>query len=176
MRYEIEAGGRTRQVVVTSVGAGFAVSVDQRTFQVQAARIDAHTLSLIVDGVSEQQADTRFARVAHVAGDAAAGQLTVHVGGVPVAVTIDGRRRWGRNDAGASRHTGPQRITAPMPGKIVRLLVKRGDAVAARQPLVVVEAMKMENELRAARAGTVVDIHTREGASVEGGALLINIQ
>jgi biotin carboxyl carrier protein len=59
-----------------------------------------------------------------------------------------------------------------MPGKVVRVLVKAGDAVQARQPLIVVEAMKMENELRAARAGTVAELHAREGSSVDAGALL----
>ena len=63
-----------------------------------------------------------------------------------------------------------------MPGKVVRVLVKAGDAVRARQPVVVVEAMKMENELRADREGTVAEIHAREGVSVEAGALLVVIQ
>jgi biotin carboxyl carrier protein len=65
---------------------------------------------------------------------------------------------------------------APMPGKVVRLLVKAGDTVAGRQPVVVVEAMKMENELRASRDGTVTEIHAREGMSVDAGTLLIVIQ
>jgi biotin carboxyl carrier protein len=176
VRYEIEIGGRTRAVVVTRVGAGFAVSVDRRTFQVDAARIDAHTLSLIVDGGSHKGGSLRFVRDAYVAGDLSTGQLTVHIGGTAVPVTVNGRRRWGRHAEAGSDGAGPQRITAPMPGKIVRLLVQAGDLVTARQPLVVVEAMKMENELRAARAGTVAEVHTREGASVEGGALLIVIQ
>jgi biotin carboxyl carrier protein len=60
-----------------------------------------------------------------------------------------------------------------MPGKVVRVLVRPGDTVRARQPLVVVEAMKMENELRAPRDGTVSDVTAREGASVEAGALLV---
>jgi biotin carboxyl carrier protein len=63
-----------------------------------------------------------------------------------------------------------------MPGKIVRVLVKAGDAVEARQPLVVVEAMKMENELRAVRGGTVSEVHAHEGRSVDAGALLVTIQ
>jgi len=63
-----------------------------------------------------------------------------------------------------------------MPGKLVRVLVRPGDTVVARQPVVVVEAMKMENELRATRAGTVADVHAREGQSVEAGALLLVIQ
>ncbi len=62
-----------------------------------------------------------------------------------------------------------------MPGKVIRLLVKPGDRVDARQPVVVVEAMKMENELRAARGGTVSEVHAREGQLVDAGALLVTI-
>jgi biotin carboxyl carrier protein len=62
-----------------------------------------------------------------------------------------------------------------MPGKIVRLLVGLGERVRAAQPVVVIEAMKMENELRAGRDGTVAEIHAREGASVDSGALLVVI-
>ena len=191
-----------RQVVVTRVGAGFAVTVDQHTWNVDAARIGAQSLSLIVDdvlpgptpvdsltlslspfGVAQgdpavlegSKGERRSTDVVVVA-DGATGQLTVHVGGTPVVVSVNGRRRWGRKDESGGGGAGPQRVTAPMPGKIVRVLVAAGDSVAARQPLVVVEAMKMENELRAGRAGTIADLHAREGASVEAGALLLVIQ
>jgi biotin carboxyl carrier protein len=63
-----------------------------------------------------------------------------------------------------------------MPGKIVRLLVKTGEKVRAGQPLVVVEAMKMENEARARWDGTIAQIHVKEGASVEADALLVVIE
>jgi biotin carboxyl carrier protein len=97
----------------------------------------------------------------------------VHTGATAVSVTVNGRRRAER---GVQPADGPQRIVAPMPGKIVRVLAATGDAVHAGQPLIVVEAMKMENELRAVHAGTIVGIHVKEGASVEAGALLIDIQ
>jgi len=66
-------------------------------------------------------------------------------------------------------------IVAPMPGRVVKVLVAPGDAVVARQGLVVVEAMKMENELRAPRAGTVADVRVREGAPVEANVVLVVI-
>ena len=172
MRYEIEVGGRTRQVVVTRVGDGFAVSAGDRTWNVNAARIDAHTLSLIVDSVD----GTGVVSDLTVVPDTTPGQVTVYVGAMPVAVTVNGRRRSGRGDDRGREGTGPERISAPMPGKIVRVLVNAGDAVTARQPLVIVEAMKMENELRAGRDGTIAEVHAREGASVEAGALLVLIQ
>jgi len=168
MQYEVEIGGRLLHVAVTRAGDGFAVTVDGRTRQVDAARIDAHTLSLLVDTV--------WSKEVSIAADPVGGQLGVHVGATPVTVTLNGRRRWGRKDEGAGTASGPQRLVAPMPGKVVRVLVKSGDPVTVRQPVVVVEAMKMENELRASREGTIAEVHAREGMSVDAGALLIVIQ
>jgi biotin carboxyl carrier protein len=168
MQYEVDIGGRRLQVVVTRSGDGFAVSVDGCLHHVDAARIDAHTLSLVVDNVWSNEVS--------IAADPIGGLLDVHVGATPVAVMLNGRRRWGRREDGAGGGSGPQRLVAPMPGKVVRVLVKAGDLVAARQPVVVVEAMKMENELRASREGTVAEIHASEGMSVDAGALLVVIQ
>jgi biotin carboxyl carrier protein len=167
MQFDMEIGGRERRVVVTRTGAAFAVTVDGRTHHVDAARLDAHTLSLIVDTV--------WPKDATIAVDGAAGQLSVVIDGVPITVALNGGRRRRRDDGGHAG-SGPQRVLAPMPGKIVRVLVRNGDTVAARQPVVVVEAMKMENELRAARNGTVAEVHAREGQSVDAGALLVMIQ
>jgi len=168
MQYEVEIGGRLLHVAVTRAGDGFAVTVDGRTRQVDAARIDAHTLSLLVDTV--------WSKEVSIAADPVGGQLGVHVGATPVTVTLNGRRRWGRKDEGAGTASGPQRLVAPMPGKVVRVLVKSGDPVTVRQPVVVIEAMKMENELRASRVGTVAEVHVSEGMSVDAGALLLVIQ
>ena len=168
MRYEIEVGGRLRHVAVERAGDGFAVELDGRTWRVDASRVDAHTLSLILDN----EVDSRTGSEVTVVPGRSAGQFTIQIGALPIAVTVNGRRRVGAADAATA---GPQRIAAPMPGKIVRVLVRPGDAVTARQPLVIVEAMKMENELRASRDGTVAEVHVREGHSVEAGAPLIVI-
>lgn len=66
-------------------------------------------------------------------------------------------------------------LTAPMPGKVVKLLVKEGDTVIEGQPLLIMEAMKMQNELRAMSEGVVKKISTSEGATVETGSLLITV-
>ncbi len=176
MQYEVEIGGRRRQVVVTRTGDTFAVSVDGRTRHVDATRIDAHSLSLLVDGVWPDATPVRASHEVSVVADAAGAQHMVHVGAVPVAVVLNGRRRWGRKEEGQAAGSGPQRLVAPMPGKVVRVLVAAGDRVSPRQPVVVVEAMKMENELRASREGTVAEIHVREGMSVDAGTLLVVIQ
>jgi biotin carboxyl carrier protein len=224
MQYEIEIGGRIRQVAVTRAGDQFTVSVDGRTAHVNATRIDAHTMSLLIDDASSvasgfpatsrgassrtdgptsvesgfNQTDdvssvdpSGFPATSRVAVNRTAGitgshevtiatdpvtrQLTIRVGTMPISVSLNGRRRWGRKDDAGHASSGPQRIVAPMPGKIVRVLVKPGDPVRARQGLVVIEAMKMENELRAARDGTVTEVQAREAMSVDAGTVLVVI-
>jgi biotin carboxyl carrier protein len=188
MLYEIEVNGRLRKVDVTRTGGGFAVEVDGHSRSVDAVRIDAHTLSLLIgdmwpEGDSRPGLRGRCASYeVAISHPVAAGPLNVHVGTSPVAVTLNGRRRrkadGSHGDALGTAHGdhGSQRVVAPMPGKVIRVLVGAGDAVKARQPLVVVEAMKMENELRAGRDGHVTAIHVREGASVDAGALLIELK
>ena len=107
-----------------------------------------------------------------------AGDFDVHLDGLTIPVQIRPAGSFGRQkkDGPAAHAVGPQRIIAPMPGKVVRVLVKPGDDVKARQGLVVVEAMKMENELRAARDGRVRDVAVAEGQSVDAGAVLLVVE
>jgi len=167
VQYDIEVQGRLRRVAVQRTDGLFDVAVDGRTWRVDAARIDAKSMSLVVHPGAASY-DVGFAT------DAATGLLSVRVGTTQVAVVINGRR--GKRDDAGHAAAGPQRMTAPMPGKIVRVPVHAGDAVRARQTVVVIEAMKMENELKAGRDGIVSELHAREGESVEAGALLAVIQ
>jgi biotin carboxyl carrier protein len=75
----------------------------------------------------------------------------------------------------ATVSAGDKTVKAPMPGRVVKLLVARGDAVTTGQGLVVLEAMKMENEVRARADGVVADVHVSAGATVEGGAKLVTL-
>jgi biotin carboxyl carrier protein len=101
-----------------------------------------------------------------------------------VGVVIRGRRmrveledpRRASRRSGGRRTDGPLQVAAPMPGKIVRLLVAPGDEVTAGQGLVVMEAMKMQNELKAARPGRVVSIPVHEGDTVSAGDVLAIIE
>jgi biotin carboxyl carrier protein len=105
------------------------------------------------------------------------GELVVRVDGEPVRLAVpEPRPRVGRRGHDAGAAGGPAAVSAPMPGRVVKVLVSPGESVAARQPVVVVEAMKMENELRAPRAGTVREIRAAEGASVEAGAVLVVLE
>jgi biotin carboxyl carrier protein len=164
MEFAIEVGGRVRHVAVNRVGSSFTVSVDGKPWDVDPTLIDPQTLSLLIGHRSYEVT---------LAPDQASGQLLVHVGSTAIAVTQNGRRRWGRSADGGS---GPQRIMAPMPGKVVRVLVQAGEAVQARQPLIVVEAMKMENELKSPKDGKVKAVAVKEGQTVEAGQSLVTLE
>ena len=104
--------------------------------------------------------------------------LTVLVRGEPYHLRIQDERT-ARLRAAVGRGkapTGKRTVTSPMPGKVVKHLVKVGDAVQAGQGVIVVEAMKMENELKAPGSGTVREIRAPEGSLVTGGAPLVIIE
>ena len=89
---------------------------------------------------------------------------------------LDERRRAIRDMAGAGADSGgPSPLVAPMPGLVVKVLVEEGTRVEAGQAMVVIEAMKMENELKAASAGVVVAVRVRQGEAVEKGAMLVDL-
>ncbi len=81
-------------------------------------------------------------------------------------------RVWRGRRHGALEVEGRQQVTAPMPGKVVRVLVSEGDAVEAGQGLLVVEAMKMQNEIRSPKNGKVEKLLAREGLAVNAGDVL----
>lgn len=168
MTFEVEVGGRLRRVSVqpaagaTAAGGAFTVRIDDQPMEVHGYRTDLGLLLRFEDGRNVDVALT----------PRTAGEWFVQFPHVGVTATVDGHRaQLGR--PGDAATAGAQRILAPMPGRIARILVKPGDEVAARQGLVVVEAMKMENELSSPRGGTVREIAVTEGAPVEAGRLLV---
>lgn len=174
MTVEVEIDGRVYRATVTRAGrtgAGLRVTLHgpdasaPATVQV----VDARETDL---GLSLLHADGRVVEAALA--ERARGEWLVQLPHVDVVARIDGRRA--ATAGGEARGTGQQRVCAPMPGRIVRLLVQPGEAVAAGQPLVVIEAMKMENALTAPRAGRVIEVAVAEGASVEAGRLLVRLE
>jgi biotin carboxyl carrier protein len=190
VRYDVEVNGKRRQVTVERRDGRVFVTTADRSFEVDLASAGTNTWSLLSQHSPQEPGSAQSApatratidpspiqgtRVAThevvTASDPVSGQLALLVDGVPVTAGLSTRRRPGATDDTAAG-AGPQRLVAPMPGKVVRVMARSGDAVQPRQAVVVVEAMKMENELRAARAGTVSELLVREGQSVEAGALL----
>jgi biotin carboxyl carrier protein len=100
--------------------------------------------------------------------------LVVLIEGRRFEIDVRDPRRFTRKGRGAGAD-GPQTVAAPMPGKVVRVLVAAGDEVTAGQGLLVVEAMKMQNEMKAPRAGTVLSLSAAEGVTVAAGQALATI-
>jgi biotin carboxyl carrier protein len=184
MTFDVAIGDRLRTVGIVRKGALLHVDVDGRVHIVDARRVSDSIVSMLVrlDGSTEavRSIDAAFAQSTGSArsGQAASGDLDVHLDGLTIPVEIRPAGSFGRlKREGAGGHGGgPQRVIAPMPGKVVRVLVGAGDTVTARQGLVVVEAMKMENELRAARDGRVREVAVKEGQSVDAGTVLLTVE
>jgi biotin carboxyl carrier protein len=101
--------------------------------------------------------------------------LVVVIDGYRFEIDVRDPRRFRRESAGRGAD-GVQTISAPMPGKVVRVLIAAGDTVEAGQGLLVVEAMKMQNELKSTRAGKVLTVSAKEGATVTPGEVLATIE
>ncbi len=133
---------------------------------VDAFRHDYGTLSLVVDTASySAMLDWRGSKV----------NVRLRHSIFPLEL-LDERRLRLRRAAGRFGVAGRQEVVAPMPGRGVKVLVRAGDAVKRGQGLVVVEAMKMENELKAPKAGKVLEVLVKEGQAVEGGARLAVVE
>jgi biotin carboxyl carrier protein len=163
MRFEIELDGNVTQVVVEA-GEGSRMRVrigDGPERVLDVARPETGVLSLALDG-----------RLWDVAVDRTEQGYDVEVGGVRRSVgVVDPRRKALRLAAGSAQGA----IKTTMPGRVVRVLVAEGDRVTAGQPVVVVEAMKMENELKAPKAGVVKKVTATAGALVEAGTVLVDV-
>ena len=171
---EIEVRGRTYSVAVERVGSSadrFRVAWDGVTRVVDVHQLDPETFSLVlVDGGAASH------QVRCVETDQR-GEVDVHVNGTVVRVLVDvGRTRLVSRRGRGSGGGGGRHVKAPMPGKVVRLLVQPGEEVTAQQGMIVIEAMKMENELTAPRAGRIAEIPVREGTLVESGRVLVVLE
>jgi biotin carboxyl carrier protein len=165
----VEIAGRTWRVDVSRADGGWEVTIGGRRVAIDVVEAGSW-LSVLVG-----QPQTSYGVAIDDRGD---GELNVHVNGVAIPATVrDPRAAWrARGHHAATLADGRTDVRAPMPGRVVKVLVKNGDAVTARQGLVVVEAMKMENELRAPKDGRVTDVRVKEGMSVEANAVLITVE
>ncbi len=165
MKYHVTLAGRTVEVVLGPEG----VRVDGEPVEADLATVPASRVrSLILDGASHRLLARRLE----------GGRWELHLtDGRLVAEVVDERTRAIREMTGAgAAAAGPRPLTAPMPGLVVRVEVEEGEEVEAGRGLVIVEAMKMENELRAVAAARVAKIRVAEGEAVEKGQVLIDFE
>ena len=165
MTCDLETPGGRRAIELRRRGSVWELTLDGRILSVDVTAI-AGRWSLLIGSRSYEVAVERRSN----------GERIVYVNGVAVPISImDPRERLVRRRGTVSAETGPRSIVSPMPGRIVKVLVREGDVVAAQQGLVVVEAMKMENEVRAPRAGQVSAVKVVEGMSVEAKSVLVTL-
>ncbi|HKB08347.1 MAG TPA: biotin/lipoyl-containing protein [Candidatus Polarisedimenticolia bacterium] len=180
MRYVARVGEREFRIEVAPQGSGrFSVSLDGRSIEVE-RRGEGVLMSLTIDGQEREAVVVRDSAGAARAGSGSPrGQgeaaYGVSVGGRPYDVRLlDPLRRKGVSVS--PQAGGPIDVRAIMPGKITALLVNEGQEVRSGQGVIVVEAMKMENELPAPKDGRVRRIRVRPGETVEAGAVLFTVE
>ncbi len=141
-------------------------NIGERSYEVQAHRIAAGEY-LLLDGstVREARVESRQGKRSYL----------VHLRDQTYEIELTDPKRLSTAEAGGLHHSGAAEIIAAMPGKVVNVLVENGTNVNAGDAVLVVEAMKMQNELKAPKAGTV-EIKTTTGATVESGAVLAVIE
>ncbi len=167
MNTYIELNGRKHRLSIERAAEddGFRVQLDGQPYPADMHPMQANVLSVLIEGRSYR-----------VLFDPRPSGSAVVLGERRIPYRVDDPRSLGSRTNVDANDTGARSIIASMPGRIVRILVKVGDSIEAQQSLIVVEAMKMQNELKAPRAGTVARIAVEVGATVQAGKVLMVIE
>jgi biotin carboxyl carrier protein len=162
VKFEIRIAGTIRIVELERNADHWRVTLDGQSLDADAAEIAPNTFSILLRGQSHEIRVT----------PSPSGMLTLQTGLEEFTAEAVDPRAWSGRRHGALEAEGRQQVVAPMPGKVVRLLVKAGDTVEAGQGLLVVEAMKMQNEIRSPKSGVVERLLAQEGQPVNAGEIL----
>jgi acetyl/propionyl-CoA carboxylase alpha subunit len=166
MKFEVQlasaAGNSTHTVDLERTGDQWRIVLNGEPVEADVVQIAPNTLSILLHGESHE---IRVARSSD-------GLLKIQTGLREFTAEVSDQRSWRGRRLGHVEVEGRQQITAPMAGKIVRVLVKSGDKVEMGQGLLVVEAMKMQNEIRSTKSGTVERLLVEEGQAVNASETL----
>ena len=166
MKFEVQltgpSGKKLRAVELEREADRWKIALDGQPVNADAVEIAPNTLSLLLEGQSYE---------VHIT-PSPDGVLKLQTGLQEFTAEVVDPRAWRGRRHGALEAEGRQQVVAPMPGKVVRVLVEVGDKVEAGQGLLVVEAMKMQNEIRSPKSGTVERLHVKEGQPVNAGEAL----
>src|SRR5579859_3205556 len=160
MTYEISIDGKNHRLDLTQVEGGWTCRLDGRDIAVDAVLARPDVLSL---RIGNKAYEVKCERVG--------GEMHLWVGSVRFAAEVRDPRSLRSRVRAADDH-GPRKLTAPMPGKVVRVLVSQGAEVEAGAGVLVVEAMKMQNEVKSPKKGIVQKILAHEGSAVNAGDVL----
>jgi biotin carboxyl carrier protein len=165
MKLTVQTGGREQSIEIAAEAPIYRFRLgDGKEREANVEMPEPYVYSVLLDG-----------RVYDARVEETATGLAVLIDGHRFEMEVRDPRRWSRKDASRGGD-GVQTVVAPMPGKVVRVLVAPGDEVSAGQGLLVVEAMKMQNEMKAARAGKILSVTVKEGATVTAGDVLATIE
>ena len=162
MKFEVLINNTRRIVDLERDANRWRISLDGHLVDADAVEIAPNTYSILLNGKSHEIRVT----------PTPTGALTLQTGPHEFTAEVIDPRAWRGRRQGAIEAEGRQQILAPIPGKIVRVLVQTGEAVQAGQGLLVVEAMKMQNEIRSPKSGTVERLLVKEGQPVNAGEIL----
>ena len=165
MTYEVLIDGKTHRLELNQSDGAWLCRLDGEEIRVDAVLARPNVISLIIDGIAYEVKRELTPTDTHIWVKSARFAAEVR----------DPRSLRSRRGKGAGTE-GPQKVAAPMPGKIVRVLTKPGESVEAGQGVVVIEAMKMQNELKSPKKGTVSQILAQEGATVTAGEVLAIVE
>jgi biotin carboxyl carrier protein len=164
MIYDVTIDGKNYRLDLNRADGRWTCHLEGREVEVDAVLARPDVLSLRIGNTAYEVKSERLASDLHL-----------WVGSTRFAAEVrDPRSLRGRSRAGD--HLGPKKIVAPMPGKVVRLLVRAGDEVDLGSGVAVVEAMKMQNEIKSPKKGTVQQVVVTEGAAVNAGDVLAVVE
>lgn len=163
MKIEIRIGNQRRVVDLERQRERWKITLDGKKLTQDAVEIAPNVFSILLDGRSYEVRIAPF-------GD---GQLMLQTETHEFIAEVFDPRSWRGAHHRSIEAEGRQLIAAPMPGKIIRVLVRAGEKVQAAQGLLVVEAMKMQNEIRSPKSGTVEKLLVQEGQPVNAGEVLV---
>jgi pyruvate carboxylase subunit B len=167
MKYMATFGGRTEPVDVSGTGGAYRVTIGEQVWEVDARLTPQGIVSLLIGGTSY---------VADVT-EQDAGAMAVDVAGETYTVQVEEETRYIiRTRGGLPGGHGALTLTAPLPGKITHVAVRAGDTVEPGDTLLVIEAMKMENEFKAVARGTIADVRVAPGQAVNAGDVLVVLE
>jgi biotin carboxyl carrier protein len=168
IKLRAEIGGKDHEIAIQRVDENVSALIDGRHYDLRVKDVgDGEYLLSQGHSVFNCRAET----VHHQPND-----LEVTVQGNSYQIKLIDPKRLRSSQTGADHDRGSAQIVAPMPGKVVRVLVEVGAQVGAGAGLVVVEAMKMQNEMKSPKAGTVIELKTTAGSTVNAGDVLAVVE
>ena len=166
MIYDIIVDGKTHQVELSRGEKSWLCKVDGEDVEIDAALTARDIVSVLVGNKAYEIKRERSLQ----------GELHMIIGSARYAVDVQDPRSLRTRRAISGAEAGPQKLRAPMPGKIVRVLVSENDEVKVGQGIIVMEAMKMQNELKSPKDGKVRKLLTAEGSTVNAGDTLAIVE